>query len=156
MGTKKSLCAILVICRGGSQSGRRLTWNMYRDLVLKTIDKLMRKMCYSPGRTEITLYYDNLSSHLPSLVADFLRLRGVSLLPRPPYSPKLALCDFWLFLSLKKYLEDRRFRSRCSIVSAICQYMNSVHFSDNVNAFCKLVKLLKLCITVKGEYLDEM
>ena len=57
---KKSLCATLVNCRRGSAhepilSSRCITWNLYRDLVLKTVDKLVRKGFYYSGRNQITL-----------------------------------------------------------------------------------------------------
>ena len=38
-------------------------------------------------------------SHNSILVTDYLTRMGIKTVPHPPYSPDLAPCDFWLFLS---------------------------------------------------------
>lgn len=48
------------------------------------------------------LHHDNASSHTAQQTIDFLRQRNVQVLEHPPYSPDLAMCDFWLFNKLKK------------------------------------------------------
>jgi hypothetical protein len=43
---------------------------------------------------------------MPSEKIELLRF---ILLPQPPYSPDLALCDFFLFGHLRWYLEGKQF-----------------------------------------------
>ena len=43
------------------------------------------------------LQQDNAPVHNSILVKDYLTKMGINTVPRPPYSPHLALCDFWLF-----------------------------------------------------------
>ena len=43
------------------------------------------------------LHHDNVSCHTSLLVRQFLSNKNITVCPHPPYSPDLALCDFWLF-----------------------------------------------------------
>ena len=43
---------------------------------------------------------DNTPVHNSILVTDYLTKMGIKTLPHPPYSPDLALCEFWLFPKL--------------------------------------------------------
>ena len=44
---------------------------------------------------------DNASVHNSILVTVYLTKMGIKTVPRPPYSPDLAPCDFWLFPKLR-------------------------------------------------------
>ena len=46
-------------------------------------------------------HQDNAPVHNSILVTDYLTKMGIKTLPRPPYSPDLAPCDFWLFPKLR-------------------------------------------------------
>ena len=46
-------------------------------------------------------HLDNASVHNSILVTDYFNKMGIKTVPRPPYSPDLAPCDFWLFLKLR-------------------------------------------------------
>jgi hypothetical protein len=43
-----------------------------------------------------------------TLVREFLAKKSITKVDRPPYSPDLARCDFWLFQKLKKNPEGTR------------------------------------------------
>jgi len=51
------------------------------------------------------LHHDNAPAHTSHLVQQFLTKHGTAQLQQPPYSPDLALCDFFLFPRLKKVLK---------------------------------------------------
>jgi hypothetical protein len=42
-------------------------------------------------------------------VREFLAKKSITKMDRPPYSPELASCDFWLFPKLKNALKGQRF-----------------------------------------------
>ena len=44
---------------------------------------------------------DNVPVQNSILVTDCLTKMGIKTVPQPPYSPDLALCDFWLFPKLR-------------------------------------------------------
>ena len=67
---------------------------------------------YDWNRTKGTLlHHDNASSHTSKMTRQFIDESGLQILPHPPYSPDLALCDFWLFPRIQKYLKGRNFSS---------------------------------------------
>ena len=62
---------------------------------------------------------DNASSHSARLTLEFLAQKQIKVIEHPPYSPDLAMCDFWLFFNLKKNLRGRRFHSEEEIDATI-------------------------------------
>ncbi|GFY24135.1 histone-lysine N-methyltransferase SETMAR [Trichonephila clavipes] len=59
---------------------------------------------------------DNMSAHTDGVTVEFLKQKQIKMIEDPPYSPDLAMCDFWLFFSLKNNLLGRRFQSEEEIV----------------------------------------
>ncbi|GFW80211.1 histone-lysine N-methyltransferase SETMAR [Trichonephila clavipes] len=57
------------------------------------------------------LHYNSASSHTARLTAEFLKQKQLKVIGHPPYSPDLAMCDFWLFINPKKNLRGRLFNS---------------------------------------------
>ncbi len=53
----------------------------------------------------------NASLHTASLTQKFLVDNRVKTVLHPTYSPDLALCQFWLFLQLKRHLRGVKFNS---------------------------------------------
>ena len=53
-------------------------------------------------RSGILLHHDNAPGHSSHIVLDTIKELDIEILPHPPYSPDLAICDFWLFPNLKK------------------------------------------------------
>jgi hypothetical protein len=47
-------------------------------------------------------------------------------LDHSPYSPNLALCDFWLFLKLKTALKDHRFSDTADIQGHVTTILQSI------------------------------
>ena len=46
-------------------------------------------------------HQNNAPVHNSNLVTDYLTQMGIKTVPYRPYSPDLALCDFWLFPKLR-------------------------------------------------------
>lgn len=67
----------------------------------------------------LMLHHDNASSHSARLTLEFLEHKQIKVIEHPSYSPDLAMCDFWLFLNLKKNLRGRRFHSEEEIDTTI-------------------------------------
>ncbi|GFW13847.1 histone-lysine N-methyltransferase SETMAR [Trichonephila clavipes] len=57
------------------------------------------------------LHHHNARPHIARCVLYVSQQNKVEILPRPPYSPDLTPCDFWLFPQLKKPLRSKRFAS---------------------------------------------
>ena len=57
-------------------------------------------------------HQDNAPVYNSILVTDYLTKTGIKIVLHPPYSPDLAPCDFWLFLSSRKNFPWRRSLAR--------------------------------------------
>jgi transposase len=55
------------------------------------------------------LHHDNAPGHNALSVKQFLTKNSMTQLLHPPYSPDLALCDFFLFPRMKQVLKGKRF-----------------------------------------------
>ena len=55
------------------------------------------------------LHHDNAPAHRAVTTNEFLAKHNIPSLSHPPYSPDLALCNFFIFLQLKKTMKGRRF-----------------------------------------------
>ena len=64
------------------------------------------------------LHHDNAPAHTSLLARDFLAKNNTVTMPQPPYSPNMALCDFFLFTKIKRTLKGRRFTAIDGIKSA--------------------------------------
>ena len=79
---------------------------------------------------------------------------GIKTVPRPPYSPDLAPCDFWLFLKLKENLRDSRFETIEEMKEAVTSVVDTFTLEDFQEAFQKLVERYNKCIAARGEYFE--
>jgi hypothetical protein len=68
------------------------------------------------------LHHDNVPAHSTALVQAFLAKHHINQVGQPPYSPDLALCDFWFFPKLNSLLKVRRF-----VNVKVTQYTSSVN-----------------------------
>ena len=63
------------------------------------------------------LHHDNAPAHTAQKTNDFLALSGITEICPAPYSPDLALCDFWLFPKITKNLKGRVFSCNEEIIN---------------------------------------
>jgi len=55
------------------------------------------------------LHHDNAPAHSVLSTREFLADKQIPIVPRPPYSPDPAPCDFFLFSKIKTDLKGQRF-----------------------------------------------
>ena len=68
-------------------------------------------------------------------VTDYLTKMGIKTLPQPPYSPDLALCDFWLFPKLG----GCRYETIEEMKEAVAKVIDTLTQEDFHGAFKKLL-----------------
>ena len=90
-------------------TSRRDNRAFYKD-VLERLRKRVQRV-----RRDIAddwvLHHDNAPAHTALSIGEFLAKKNIPVLPHPPYSPDLALCDFYLFPKLKSKLNGHHFRT---------------------------------------------
>ena len=82
-------------------------------------------------------------------VTDYLTKVGIKTVPHPPYSPDLALCDFWLFPKLK----GCRYETIEEMKEAVTKAIDTLTQEDFHGAFQKFERYKK-CITAGGDYFE--
>lgn len=104
----------------------------------------------------IMLHHDNASSHTAALTLQFLAGKNIKVIEHPPYSPDLAMCDFWLFFGLKKNLRGRRFSSEEEIDTAVHAYFEGIPKEDWLGAFKLWKERMVKCIIAEGNYFEHI
>ena len=76
---------------------------------------------------------------------------GIKTVAQPPYSPDLALCDFWLFPKIRgccyETIEEMK--------EAVTKVIDTPTQEDFHGAFQKLLKRYNKCISAGGDYFEE-
>jgi len=79
------------------------------------------------------LHHDNAPAHTALSVTWYLASLGWTTVPHPSYSPDLAPCDFFLFLTMKKTLKEKRFATVEEVKTA-SQETTTLSFSSSRDA----------------------
>jgi hypothetical protein len=68
----------------------------------------------APHDRRFVIHLDNCSIHTSRVSTDWLEGHDIVRMPQPPYSPDLAIGDFYLFLTIKEKLERFSWLKRTS------------------------------------------
>ena len=80
-------------------------------------------------------HQDNAPVHNSILVTDYLTKMGIKTVPRRPFSPDLAPCDFWLFPKLR----DCRYERIEEMKESVTKVIDTLTREDFHEAFQKLL-----------------
>ena len=80
-------------------------------------------------------HQDNAPVHNSILVTDYLTKMGIKTVPRPPYSPDLAPCDFCLFPKLKEKLRGCHYETIEETKEAVTKVSDTLTQEDFNGAF---------------------
>ena len=69
---------------------------------------------------------------------------GIKTVPQPPYSPDVALCDFWIFPKLKEKLRDCRYETIEEMKEAVTKVIDTLTQEEFHGAFQKLQPVQKV------------
>ena len=75
---------------------------------------------------------------------------GIKTVPQPPYSPDLALCNFWLFPKLRGCC----YETIDEIKVAVTKVLDTLTQEDFYEAFQKLLERYNKCIAAGGAYFE--
>ena len=95
-------------------------------------------------------HQENTPVHNSILVTDYLTKMGIKTVPRPPYCPDLAPCDFWLFPKLRgccyETIEEMK--------EAVTNVIDTLTQEDFPWDFQKLLERYYKCIAAGGDYFE--
>ena len=84
---------------------------------------------------QLQFHQDSAPVHNSILVTDYLTKTGIKTTSRPPYSPDLAPCDFWLFSKLR----GCRYETIEEMKKAVTKVIDTLTQEDFHGAFQKLL-----------------
>jgi len=88
--------------------GQTVNGHFYMQ-VLQRLRNAVRRKRHDKWQGEWFLHHDNAPSHTLLVVQQFLAEESIPVINQPPFSPDLALSDFWLFPTLKMSLKGTCF-----------------------------------------------
>jgi len=83
-----------------------------------------------------------------------LAQRGVPVLDHPPYSPDLAIADFFLFPRLKNLKKVAGFADVTAIQEHVTTFLRSIPTEAFAESFQKLCEHCQKCFVKDGNYLE--
>jgi len=89
--------------------GQKVNKEFYKTVPQRLRDTVRRHHPEKWRSSNWILHHDNSPAHRAVTTNEFLAKHNIPSLSHPPYSPDLALCNFFIFLQLKKTMKGRRF-----------------------------------------------
>ena len=81
--------------------------------------------------------------------------RKVTVLDHPPFSPDLALADYFLFPEVKSHLKERLFDSFPDIQIAVTSTLNTTAKDNFYKGIQKLYDCSDLCVQLQRIYVEN-
>ena len=123
---------------------------LHRDLV-----SALKKKRRSLPMDYFLLHQDNASPHTAESTRQEINLIGFGTVSHPSYSPNLAPMDFSVFLTIKKKLKGRKFKSLSGLRVVVKTIVSQFNEQWYENMFDQWVQRHCRCILHRGEYFEK-
>jgi histone-lysine N-methyltransferase SETMAR len=90
------------------EKGSTITAKYYIENSLNPVIERMSQLRKKSGSKNLKILHDNARPHVTKTVTEYLKKAGITIIRHPPYSPDLALSNFWLFDRIKQKLDDHQ------------------------------------------------
>jgi hypothetical protein len=101
------------------------------------------------------LHHDNTRPHCSAQTQDATTSLKFTVVPHPPYSPDVALSDFWLFPKLKETLKRQHFSLDAAAESAVRKWISSQPETFFVDGMNEWIEGLKICVAINGDCVEK-
>ena len=92
----------------------------------------------------------------PEVWRRFWKEQGVYVLEHSPYFPDLVPCDFFSLPSSQEKSCWQKYTSRQKLGVSILNLLRGIPQKDYEKVFKDWIKNLKICVSVKGWYFDNL
>ena len=106
-------------------------------------------------RSGFILHQDNAPVQVSRVVKQTMSDLNIEPLQHQPYSPDLAICDFFLFPTIKDHLCGRKFESIEELRTAITEALRTVTRDGLRHMIRTWVERWNKCIKAKGSYFEK-
>ncbi len=160
--TKKVMVTVFMDYKGPvlvqfKPPGESITADAYCETLklLKERIRHKRPEKWTPRAPEQTfiLHHDNALVHTAAKSLALIGMSNINMLPHPPYSPNLAVLDYWLFPRLKAELRGHRFQN-LERITAVIQTLDWIPQEEYSQAIHSLPLRWMKCLQAQGEYFE--
>ena len=135
--------------------GQAVNQIVYKD---QYVTKIVRSVCdkrWSLWKAYTwVLHHNNTPAHKALIICQFLAERNIATLEYPPYSPDLAMCDFFLFPKIKSVLKGTHFFDIDSIKMAVTTELKKIPENAFQECFKSWKRRMHKCFQVEGDYFE--
>jgi hypothetical protein len=127
-------------------------------LLLKTFGNLWQVQSMSKDQQQeqknMKFHNDKAKPHVAKSVITYLKEQNFIIIDHLPYSPDLALFDFWLFDCIKQRLDNHS--SAKSLEKQIVEILEAIPHQEYIKTFDTWLERMKLCVKYEGEYFEHL
>ncbi len=161
--TKKVMVTVFIDHKGPvlvqyKPSRESITAETYCDTLRLLKEQIRRKRPekWTPKAEEqaFILHHDNVPVHTAILSLALIGSSNINMLPHPPYSPDLAVLDFWLFPRLKAELRGHHFQNVRDLKVAVNRTLDAIPAQEYSQAMHSLPLHWMKCIKAGGDYFE--
>jgi transposase len=134
--------------------GRTVNAEFYCNVLHRLREDIQRKRPELWHVGNWMLHDDNAPSHRALVTREFLTQISIITLPRPPYSPDLAPCDFFFFLKMKCQLKGRCFDRVEEIQQESQNVLGTLREQDFQHMFQQWKRRWNRCVDAQGDYFE--
>ena len=135
--------------------GQTINKEFYLEVLRRLRESVRRKRREKWRDGDWIMYHDNAPAHTSHLVQQFLAKYGTAQLQHQPYSPDLALCDFFLFPRLKKVLKGHRFEATEDIKRNSTKTLLDIPKEEFAKCFQQWQKCWAKSVDAEGNYVED-
>ncbi|UYV69145.1 hypothetical protein LAZ67_6002586 [Cordylochernes scorpioides] len=135
--------------------GRTINQEVYLGIMRRLREAVGLKRPERWQNNDWILHVDNARPHTAHVVLQFLAKHSNIQIPHPPYSPDLALNDFFLYPKLKMKLKGRKFDNVDMIQAESKATLRNLSKSDFISCFDNWKKRWNRCIEAGRAYFEK-
>ena len=130
--------------------GQTVNQQYYHE-VLEQLRKRVHRVQPEIGDTWM-LHHNNAPCHTAIPMNKFLTKKGIPVVPQPPYSPDLSLCDFFLFPKLKFHLQGHHFGTVDNIQKVVTDQLRALPHEDFQHCYWEWEQRLRWYVASQRNY----
>jgi transposase len=128
--------------------GRTFNAEYYCDSIVAALTQLQPE----DDNRKLVVHADNARAHTAQKCRTFCKENGLRLVSHPPYSPDLALTNFFLFGYVKEHLKGMVFPSYEEFLDAIDEVVTGIESETLTAVFGHWIKRLEWVSKNNGDY----
>ena len=132
--------------------GQTVNQYVYKEILWRLMRSVRDKRRDLGENNTWVIHHDNAPTHSALSIRQFLAARNVPTLEQPPYSPDLALCDFFLFPKFKRVIRGTKFPDVEAIKRAVTTELGRIPEEALRGCIEAWKKRMDKCVRLEGNY----